>query len=269
MEEGGGVERESNEEITLLAEELVQLSIKRSIVVPSEKPTLICSVWTKKYFNPDSFKAQMKSVWKSKRKFEIQTIGQCSPEFEKKDMLHAIRSTFGGVLRFEIRGDCCRLRRTYSGQSKRAGSQEIWGDSNVLHTKALGGKILSSWEDGLKVHDVDSSLREEEVLKAENYINKEAAKTSGKASWKRLARNKQDSLQLFNAERAKRKFSAEVDGEICLDTLYRVETKKIKVDGGLDLSVVREEDMFDKEAQMVVSNSLESAAANGQADRSQ
>ncbi|KAA3472331.1 reverse transcriptase [Gossypium australe] len=76
MEESGGDERDSSEEISLLAEELIQLSIKRSMVVPNEKLTLICSVWTKKTFNPESMKAQLRSIWKTKEKFEIQTAGQ-------------------------------------------------------------------------------------------------------------------------------------------------------------------------------------------------
>ncbi|KAA3454199.1 reverse transcriptase [Gossypium australe] len=165
MDEGGGVERESSE-ISLLADELIQLSIKKSLVVPSHKPTLICSVWTKKHFNTENLRAQLKSIWKTKRKFDIQMVGQnlflivfyleedlesimegrpwlfrkflilfdrlinpierdlicltsspywikigpCPPEFDKKDLLHAIGSTFGGVLRSEISGDWCRLR---------------------------------------------------------------------------------------------------------------------------------------------------------------
>ncbi|MBA0769047.1 hypothetical protein Gotri_017815, partial [Gossypium trilobum] len=67
---------ERGEEISLLAEELVMLSVKGSRVVPSSKPTLICTVWTKKLYNPDSFRAHMKSIWKTRRKFEIQMVGQ-------------------------------------------------------------------------------------------------------------------------------------------------------------------------------------------------
>ncbi|KAK5818583.1 hypothetical protein PVK06_023525 [Gossypium arboreum] len=76
MEESGVAVREKNDEISLLADELIQLSVKCSLVVPNEKRTLICSIWTKKAYNPESFKAQMKSLWKTKRKFEIQLVGQ-------------------------------------------------------------------------------------------------------------------------------------------------------------------------------------------------
>ncbi|KAH1072662.1 hypothetical protein J1N35_024990 [Gossypium stocksii] len=37
-------------------------------------------------------------------------IGPCLPKFDKKDLLHAIGVTFGGVLRSEINGEFCRLR---------------------------------------------------------------------------------------------------------------------------------------------------------------
>lgn len=166
MEASGGDDREGGDEIGLLAEELVQLLVKGSLVVPSSKPTLICTIWTGKLYNPDSFRANMKSLWKTRKKFEIRWVGQnlflinfemeedlelilegrpwlfrknlilfdrlcqaverdqikltsspfwikiesCFPELDKKDLLHAIGSTFGGVLRSEISEDFCRLR---------------------------------------------------------------------------------------------------------------------------------------------------------------
>ncbi|KAK5783782.1 hypothetical protein PVK06_038297 [Gossypium arboreum] len=66
MDKSGGNARVGNDEIGLLAEEL-QLSVKGSMVVPSEKPNLICIIWTEKLYNQDSFKAQT-------RKFEFQTV---------------------------------------------------------------------------------------------------------------------------------------------------------------------------------------------------
>ncbi|KAH1047721.1 hypothetical protein J1N35_038505 [Gossypium stocksii] len=133
MEESGGDDREGRDEISLLAEELIQLSVKGSMVVPSPKPTLICTVWTKKLYNPESFRAQMKSIWKTWKKFEIQKLGQnlflivfeleedlktiiegrpwlFRKKFDKKDLLHAIDVTFGGVIKSEINGDSWRLR---------------------------------------------------------------------------------------------------------------------------------------------------------------
>ncbi|MBA0779465.1 hypothetical protein Gotri_003715 [Gossypium trilobum] len=53
---------EDRNDITLLEEELIQLAVKSSLVVPSENPTLISSVWTRKTYNPDSLRAQLRSI---------------------------------------------------------------------------------------------------------------------------------------------------------------------------------------------------------------
>ncbi|MBA0648205.1 hypothetical protein Goklo_015972 [Gossypium klotzschianum] len=37
-------------------------------------------------------------------------IGPCLPECEKKDLMHAIGSTFGGILRPKIKNEACRLK---------------------------------------------------------------------------------------------------------------------------------------------------------------
>ncbi|KAK5832484.1 hypothetical protein PVK06_016286 [Gossypium arboreum] len=73
--ESGGDGGDERDEISLLAEELVQLSVKGSMVVSNAKPTLICTIWTEKLYNPESFRAQMKSIWKTKKKFKIQMAG--------------------------------------------------------------------------------------------------------------------------------------------------------------------------------------------------
>lgn len=44
-------------EISLLEVELVQLSVKTFVIVPKGKFSLLCTVWTKKTFNPHSFRA--------------------------------------------------------------------------------------------------------------------------------------------------------------------------------------------------------------------
>ncbi|MBA0665166.1 hypothetical protein Goklo_005068 [Gossypium klotzschianum] len=76
MEESSGVKRLEKDEISLLEEELVQLTVKSLMVVPSEHLTLLCLIWTKKSYNPDSFRAQMKIIWKTRKNFEIQVAGQ-------------------------------------------------------------------------------------------------------------------------------------------------------------------------------------------------
>ncbi|KAA3453235.1 reverse transcriptase [Gossypium australe] len=248
MEESRGVERESGEEISLLAEELIQLSIKKSLVESTVKPTLICSVWTKKSFNTENFRAQLKSIWKTKKKFEIQVVGQnlflivfdleedlelimegrpwlfrkylilfdrirdlverdqirltsspywikigpCPPEYDKKDLMHAIGSTYSGILRSEIKDDSCRfmvnldvqkpLRR---GKPKEQNGQEEEVESMVLPGILLGGKKLTSWEEGLKKQEGDSVetkidmlliIRRMEVLELKGNVQKRGMK---------------------------------------------------------------------------------------------
>ncbi|PPS04076.1 hypothetical protein GOBAR_AA16593 [Gossypium barbadense] len=63
-------------ELALLEEELIQLTVKSSLVTPSTNLTLICSVWTKKTYNPNSLRAQLRSIWKTRKKFEILIAGQ-------------------------------------------------------------------------------------------------------------------------------------------------------------------------------------------------
>ncbi|KAG8484825.1 hypothetical protein CXB51_021533 [Gossypium anomalum] len=153
-------------EVALLEKELIKLTVESSLVILSKSPTLICSVWTKKTYNPDSLRAQLRSVRKTKKKFEILIVGQnlfmisfedeedleqilecrpwlfhkqliifdrltkpiemnkiklvsspywvkagpCPPECDKKDLMHAIGSTFGGVIRSEIKEEFCRIK---------------------------------------------------------------------------------------------------------------------------------------------------------------
>ncbi|MFQ6634501.1 hypothetical protein Gotur_012036 [Gossypium turneri] len=45
-------------------------------------------------------------------------IGPCLPEFDKKDLLHAIGVTFGGVLRSEVNGSIKENQETYLHSEK-------------------------------------------------------------------------------------------------------------------------------------------------------
>ncbi|MBA0872947.1 hypothetical protein Goshw_023966 [Gossypium schwendimanii] len=83
MRESGGDGREKRDEMSLLIEELIQLSVKRSKVVPSGKPTLICTIWTEKLYNP-----------KIRRRFGV--------DYRWKTMAVPEKS--------EISGEWCRLK---------------------------------------------------------------------------------------------------------------------------------------------------------------
>lgn len=45
------------DEIVMLEEELIQLLVKSSSIVHTGKPSLLCTVWTKKSYNPNSIRA--------------------------------------------------------------------------------------------------------------------------------------------------------------------------------------------------------------------
>ncbi|MBA0715886.1 hypothetical protein Golax_014762, partial [Gossypium laxum] len=116
------------DEISLLEEELIQLSVKSLLVVTNGKPTL-CIVWTKKSYNPDSFRAQLKVFGRLRRNLRYRLlesmerstirlvaspfwvkVGPCPPKCDRKDLIHAIGSTFGGVLRSKVKGDFCKIK---------------------------------------------------------------------------------------------------------------------------------------------------------------
>ncbi|PPD89404.1 hypothetical protein GOBAR_DD13655 [Gossypium barbadense] len=188
MTESGGNDGFGGNEVSLLAEELIQLSVKSSMVEPNDKPTLICTIWTKKSYNPDSFKAQMKSIWKAKKKFEIQSVGQnlflivfeleedletVMEEFDKKDLLHAIGVTFGGVLKSEVNGSIKENQETYlhSGKS----SDMIQGVQEDSWLTATGTGIKMQKEGEIDEKKTERSKTDEAILKLVR-----------KSSWKRI-----------------------------------------------------------------------------------
>lgn len=59
------------DDVDLLEEELIHLSVKSVVVNIPDKPSLICTVWTKKSYNSNSLRAQMRCIWKTKKKFDI------------------------------------------------------------------------------------------------------------------------------------------------------------------------------------------------------
>ncbi|MBA0780548.1 hypothetical protein Gotri_004639 [Gossypium trilobum] len=66
--------------------------MKSSLVVPNGKLTLLGTVWTMKTYNSDRFRAQLKSIWKTKKKFEIKisSLNLFMIEFEEEEDLELI-----------------------------------------------------------------------------------------------------------------------------------------------------------------------------------
>ncbi|MBA0679672.1 hypothetical protein Goari_011429, partial [Gossypium aridum] len=137
------------DEISLLEEELVQLSMKSSLIVLKENPSLLCSgeedpemimegcPW---FFGRQLiiFDSLVCPVEKSKTKLVVSPfwlkVGPCPPKCDKKDLMHAIRTTFGGLIKSKIKWEFYRLKVHLDAQkSLRRGililtknSEKIW-----------------------------------------------------------------------------------------------------------------------------------------------
>lgn len=57
-----GLFKMDGDEIQLLEAELVKLTVRSSKILSDKNPTLLCTVWTRKTFNPESLRAQMLSI---------------------------------------------------------------------------------------------------------------------------------------------------------------------------------------------------------------
>ncbi|KAA3489018.1 reverse transcriptase [Gossypium australe] len=248
-------------------------------------------------------------------------IGPCSLKYDKKDMMHAIGSTFGGVLRSDINDDFCRLRVnldvqkplrrgifvssensvkswipfkfeklpvfcfgcgrmdhglndcllinpaeknkiredlsyfivlkaeskvvgretmkfnaftkkmgsqcTYTGKLKEQYGLEKDAESIVTQGKLLGGKILTSWEEGLKKQEDNSNLMKIGMPNENNNKGEGCLKDSKRSSWKRLVSTNQTDYRKHANVGSKRKFLEEEDGKKCTDKRNEDGVKRI------------------------------------------
>ncbi|KAK5771014.1 hypothetical protein PVK06_047183 [Gossypium arboreum] len=283
MTESGGNDGFRGDEISLLAEELIQLSVKSSRVEPYDKPTLICTIWTEKYYNPNSFKEQMKSIWKTRKNlrsnrqddlevvmeviFDRLTkpmerdqirltstpfwikIGPCLPEFDKKDLLHAIGVTFGGILRSEINGNIEENQKT---QPQDVGNKDLRHEIKDDSQLKLVGKMIEMQQKG-------------EIIAKEtgwNNQDEDMLKQIRKSSWRRIEPTKVIQNYSEESKLKKRKLiKIEDDGDI--EEFQEDANKRVKYDG----QVLKN----DAEIDMLFQNPNQnrSTATKRQADRAQ
>ncbi|KAA3473772.1 hypothetical protein EPI10_024127 [Gossypium australe] len=210
-------------------------------------------------------------------------FGPCDPEFDKKDLMHAVGSTFGGVIRSEVQNDYYRVRvhmdvqkpldrglqRNYTGTSKQ---QCEWNDdvNSGSCTGAIlgGGRILSSWKEGLMEQTDRSGGIVFGKLSGTMSLEGECSEKSKKSSWKRLEPTIQTDYCKYVGVGSKRKIGEE-EGDVSMDKWNDVAVKKLKFDG--DCRNVDDEDVpmrGDGELNFVV-HSLGSAASKMLADRAQ
>ncbi|MBA0676917.1 hypothetical protein Goari_018356, partial [Gossypium aridum] len=114
------------DDISLLEEELVHLTVKSSPVVSNGNPTLLGTFDDEKDLElilagrPWLFRQNLVIFKKLDKAMEISNlhlvefpfwlkIGPCPLECENKDLTHAIGSTFEGIISSEINGDFCRI----------------------------------------------------------------------------------------------------------------------------------------------------------------
>ncbi|MBA0607493.1 hypothetical protein Godav_019784 [Gossypium davidsonii] len=115
------------DDISLLEEELVHLTVKSSPVVSSGNPTLLGTFDDEEDLElilarrPWLFRQNLvifKKLDKAMERSNLHLvefpfwlkIGSCPPECENKDLTHAIGSTFEGIISSEINGDFCRIK---------------------------------------------------------------------------------------------------------------------------------------------------------------
>ncbi|KAA3490189.1 reverse transcriptase [Gossypium australe] len=132
-------------------------------------------------------------------------IDPCLPEFEKKDLLHAI----GGCLKEEFNGS------------------DEFVDPFVKQGMIQVGRKLTSWEEGLKQQEEDPSMMEISVV---NEMVERISAAPKKASWKRLVPG--NKIDNWKSERVagKRKFLEEEDGRNCMGTPGEEGAKRLIID---------------------------------------
>ncbi|KAK5839389.1 hypothetical protein PVK06_008168 [Gossypium arboreum] len=209
MMESGGEEGFGRDEISLLAE-LIQLSVKSLMVEPNDKPTLICTIWTEKSYNPDSFRAWMKSIWKTKKKFEIKLAEQnlFLIMFESDEDLETI-------MEGNTEENHGKHPQEKESTDMSPGKQDITRLIEVEDAK-------KRQKDGIIVDDKDTR---------NNYTIEDMLKPIRKSSWKRIESTKERSTSKEKSKLRKRK-SAEVEvGDCGIEGIWEDTTKKMRYGG--------------------------------------
>ncbi|KAH1073096.1 hypothetical protein J1N35_025424 [Gossypium stocksii] len=240
MKESGGVDGFEGEKISLLAEELIQLSVKSSTIIPSEKPTLLCSIWIKKSYNPDSFRAHMK-------RHSLQDCIELTPAEKSK-----IRDNppFSLALKTEL-NLIGRESLKFNAISKKMDPQCSYVES----------------EKELELLKGESAV--EEKVNGEQENNADFSKPAKKSSWKRLESVKLVDHQSRDSLLRKRKLTYVETGDICTRKIDEDAAKRLKHDRR-DLLIEKDTNLSAENFQIVnPPNQNRSAAANRQADRAQ
>ncbi|MBA0881194.1 hypothetical protein Goshw_017120, partial [Gossypium schwendimanii] len=180
-------------------------------------------------------------------------IGPCLPEFDKKDLLHAIGVTYGGVLRSEIMGEFCRLRIKLNVQKPlRRGIFVSTGTGHKCWIPFKYEKLPTfCFGSGRVGHEIDE--KETENSKADGVLMRPIKK----ATWRRL-----EPVEVMRHYKEESKLQKRKLVEI-IDDDYEDTTKRMKY----DIQTLLNEDEISLLIEVPEQNI--SVAAKRQADRTQ
>ncbi|MBA0729945.1 hypothetical protein Golax_020301 [Gossypium laxum] len=177
-------------------------------------------------------------------------IGPCLPEFDKKDLLHAIGVTFGGVLRSEIIGNIKENQKVHLYREKR--SDTMQGAQEDSWVTTLGAGIEIQKEGEINEEKIENSKADEDILKPVR-----------KASWRRI-----EPMGVMRHYEVESKLQKMKLAEILYDDYGTKETredttKRMRYDGQDLINEVETSSLTE------VPNQNKLAAAKRQADRTQ
>ncbi|MFQ6651841.1 hypothetical protein Gotur_024007, partial [Gossypium turneri] len=121
-------------------------------------------------------------------------VGPCLPEFDKKDLLHAIGVTFGWIIRSEINGEWCRLKINLDVQKplRRGGSEpDLIEDGKAEEAnnwlRMTHGKLLVNENK----EEMKKQKKEDSVMSNERVVDKRRSQDSNpnsvkKSTWRRV-----------------------------------------------------------------------------------
>ncbi|KAA3483968.1 reverse transcriptase [Gossypium australe] len=200
-------------------------------------------------------------------------IGPSAPEYDKKDLMHAIGSTFGGVLRSEINDDYCRVRVNLDVQKPLRRGIFVSSNNNVKSWIPFKFEKLPLFcfgcgrmDHGLNHCRAFNPEKEESIRglgmeqsKTSPSIGEGCLKTSNRSSWKRLASTNQKDYSKHASVGSKRK-SLIGEKDENMEESSGDGRKKLKCTGTLRSTVENVETMCVDGEISIVSNYLKSAA---------
>ncbi|MFQ6641427.1 hypothetical protein Gotur_016322 [Gossypium turneri] len=121
-------------------------------------------------------------------------VGPCLLEFDKKDLLHAIGITFGGIIRSKINGEWCRLKINLDVQKplRRGGSEpDLIEDGKAEEVNNWLGMMHGELLVNENKEEMKKQEKEDSVMSNERVADKRRSQDSNpnlvkKSTWRRV-----------------------------------------------------------------------------------